>query len=77
MKYKLKGNVDHFKVKDESEITRRNRMMYAYSRIEDVCQSQILSNMNSTNLYDILHIVENIIHFVNKIYKNSNERNTT
>ena len=77
MKYKLKDNVDHFEVKNESKITRRNRMMYAYFRTEDVCQSQILSNMNSTNLHDILHIVENIIHFINKIYKNSNERNTT
>ena len=31
--------------------------------------------MNNMNFHDILHIVENIIHFVNKIYKNSNERN--
>ena len=76
MKYKLKSNVDYFEIKDESKVTRRNRMMYAYSRIENVCQSQILSNMNSTNFHDILHTAENIIHFVNEIYKNSNERNT-
>ena len=76
MKYKLKDNVDHFEIKNESKVTRRNRMMYAYFRIKNVCQFQILSNMNNTNFYDILHIVENIIHFVNKIYKNSNERNT-
>ena len=77
MKYKLKDNVDHFEVKDESEVTRRNRMMYAYFRTEDVYQFQILSNMNNTNSHDTLHIVENIIHFVNEIYKNSDERNTT
>ena len=76
MKYKLKDNADHFEIKDESKVTRRNRMMYAYFRIEGVCQFQILSNMNNTNFHDILHIVENIIHFVNEIYKNSNERNT-
>ena len=76
MKYKLKDNVNHFKIKDESKVTRRNHIMYAYFRIEDVCQFQILLNMNSTNSHDILHIIENIIHFVNKIYKNSNERNT-
>ena len=76
MKYKLKDNVDHFEIKNESKITRRNRIMYTYFRIENVCQFQILLNMNNTNFYDILHIIENIIHFVNKIYKNSNERNT-
>ena len=75
MKYKLKNNVDHFEVKDESKVMCRNHIMYAYFRIENVCQFQILLNMNSTNFYDILHIVENIIHFVNEIYKNSNERN--
>ena len=75
MKYKLKDNVDHFKVKDESKITRRNRMMYAYFYIESIYQSQILSNMNNTNFYDILYIVENIIYFVNEIYKDLNERN--
>ena len=31
--------------------------------------------MNSMNFYNILHIVENIIYFINEIYKNSNERN--
>ena len=31
--------------------------------------------MNNTNFYNILHIVENIIYFVNKIYKNLNEQN--
>ena len=76
MKYKLKNNVDHFEVKNESKVTRRNCMMYAYFRIENVCQFQILLNMNSMNFHDTLHIVENIIHFVNEIYKNSNERNT-
>ena len=76
MKYKLKDNVDHFKVKNESKVTRCNYMMYAYFRIEDVCQFQIFLNMNNTNFHDILHIVENIIHFVNEIYKNLNERNT-
>ena len=76
MKYKLKNNVDHFKIKNESKVTRRNHMMYAYFRIEDVCQFQILLNINNTNFHDILHIVENIIHFVNEIYKNLNERNT-
>ena len=76
MKHKLKDNVDYFEIKDESKVTRCNRMMYAYFRIKNVCQFQILLNMNSTNFYDILHIVENIIHFVNEIYKNSNERNT-
>ena len=76
MKYKLKNNVNHFEVKDESKITRCNYIMYAYSRIEDVYQSQILSNMNSTNFYDTLHIIKNIIHFINKTYKNPNERNT-
>ena len=76
MKYKLKNNVDHFEVKNESKVTRCNRMMYAYFRIENVYQFQILSNMNNTNFHDILHIVENIIHFVNEIYKNLNERNT-
>ena len=72
----LKDNVVHFEVKDESKVTRYNYIMYAYFRIENVCQSQILLNMNNTNFYDILHIVENIIHFVNEIYKDSNERNT-
>ena len=76
MKYKLKDNVDHFKVKDESKITRRNHTMYTYFRIKDVCQSQILLNMNNINFHDILHVVENIIHFVNEIYKNLNKRNT-
>ena len=76
MKYKLKNNVDHFKIKNESKITRRNHMMYMYSRIENVCQFQSLLNINNTNFHDILHIVENIIHFINKIYKNLNERNT-
>ena len=76
MKYKLKDNVDYFKVKDKSEVTRRNCMMYAYFRIENICQFQILPNMNNTNLHDILYIVENIIHFVNETYKDSNERNT-
>ena len=76
MKYKLKSNVDHFEIKNESKVTRRNHMMYAYFHIENVCQFQILSNMNNTNFHDTLHIVENIIHFVNKIYKNSNEQNT-
>ena len=75
MKYKLKDNVDYFEIKDEPKITRCNYMMYAYFRIENVCQSQILLNMNNTNFHDILHIVENIIHFVNEIYKNLNERN--
>ena len=75
MKYKLKNNVDHFEIKDKSKVTRCNRMMYAYFRIENICQSQTLSNMNNTNFHDILHIVENIIHFINEIYKNSNERN--
>ena len=32
--------------------------------------------MNNTNFYDTLHIVENVIYFVNEIYKNSNKRNT-
>ena len=77
MKYKLKDNVDHFEVKNESKVTRRNRMMYAYFRTEGVCQFQTLSNMNSTNSHNTLHIVENIIHFVNEIYKDSNKRNTT
>ena len=76
MKYKLKDNIDYFEVKNEPKVTHRNRMMYTYFRIENVCQFQILSNMNNTNFHDILYIVENIIHFVNKIYKNSNERNT-
>ena len=76
MKYKLKVNVNHFEVKNESKVTRRNYIMYAYFRIENVCQSQILLNMNNTNFHDTLHIVENIIHFVNEIYKNLNERNT-
>ena len=76
MKYKLKGNVDHFKIKNESKVTRCNYMMYTYFHIENVCQSQTLSNINNTNFHDILHIVENIIHFVNEIYKNLNERNT-
>ena len=76
IKYKLKDNVNHFEVKNESKVTRRNCIIYAYFRIESVCQSQILLNMNNTNLHNILHIVENIIHFVNKIYKNSNEWNT-
>ena len=75
MKYKLKDNVNHFKVKNESKVTRCNCMMYAYSRIESVYQFQILSNMNNTNFHDTLHIVENIIHFVNEIYKNLNKRN--
>ena len=75
MKYKLKNNVDHFKVKNKLKITRRNYMMYVYFRIKNVCQFQILSNMNNTNFHDILYIVENIIHFVNKIYKNLNEQN--
>ena len=75
MKYKLKNNVDHFKVKDELKITRCNCMMYAYFRIESVCQSQTLLDMNNTNFHDILHIIENFIHFVNEIYKNSNKQN--
>ena len=76
MKYKLKDNVDHFEVKNESKVTRRNCMMYAYFYIEGVYQFQTLLNMNNTNSHDILHIVEDIIHFVNETYKNSNKRNT-
>ena len=76
MKYKLKDNVNHFEIKDKSKVTRRNYIMYAYFCIENVCQFQILSNINNTNFYDFLHIVKNIIHFINEIYKNSNERNT-
>ena len=76
MKYKLKNNVDHFEIKDESKVTRRNHMMYIYFRIENICQFQTLSNINNTNFHDTLHIVKNIIYFINKIYKNSNERNT-
>ena len=75
MKYKLKNNVDYFKIKNKLRITRRNHMMYAYSRIKNVYQSQILSNINNINFHDTLHIVENIIHFINKIFKNSNKRN--
>ena len=76
MKYKLEGNADHFEVKDEPEVTRRNRMMYAYSRTEGVCQSQTLPNMNSTNSHGTLHTAEDIIHFVNETYKDPDERNT-
>ena len=72
----MKDNIDYFEIKDKSKVTRRNRMIYAYFRIENVYQSEILSNMNNTNFHDILHIVENIIHFVNEIYKNLNKRNT-
>ena len=75
MKYKLKNNINHFEMKNKSKVTCRNCMMYAYFHIENVYRFQILSNMNNTNFHDILHIVENIIHFVNKIYKNLNERN--
>ena len=75
MKYKLKNNVDYFEIKNESKIMCYNYIMYAYFRIEDVYQSQTLSNINNMNFYDILHIVENIIHFINKIYKNLNKRN--
>ena len=75
MKYKLKNNIDYFKIKDESKIMRCNYMMYTYFRIENVCQFQILLNMNNTNFHDILRIVENIIYFVNEIYKNLNKRN--
>ena len=73
MKYKLKNNVDHFKIKDESKVTRRNRMIYAYFCIENVYEFKVLLNMNSTNSHNILHIVENIIYFVNETYKNLNK----
>ena len=73
MKYKLKNNINYFEIKNKSEITRRNCMMYAYFRIENVYQFQILSNMNNTNFHNTLHIVENIIHFINEIYKNLNK----
>ena len=75
MKYKLKNNVDHFEIKNKSKVTRCNCIMYAYFRIKNVCQFQNLLNINNTNFHDILHIVENIIHFINKIYKNSNKQN--